>query len=621
MKILLIPPTVNYKHHYPSFVSSCFFPTGFAYIASSLLNAGHNVHGLNLNNVVGYVSAKTMITHNITVAINDFEPDLIGVGGLCTDYAFIKDAIEIIRYINPRIKIVVGGGIVNNDAEFIFKLLHPDFCVVGEGEEIIVKLVEEIEGNHNYAIVSNIGYWDDGIPKFTQQDFNYCDINLRAFPDYNIFENNVDDYVLTSAWWYRYSRPYPKIRTIITARSCPFSCSFCVHERGPKYRARSVDSIMEEIKITYEKYGFNILVMMDELFAVNKKRIHEFCNALISAKSDYGWDFDWSFQTHASASFDRETLELAKSSGCTSFSYGLESASQGVLESMNKKTTPSQIMEAINLANDVGIGFGGNLIFGDLAETEITVKESLSFLMQNCPDANIMLAALRPYPGSKIFEVCLERGLIKDKTEFYEHIDENPWNMTVNMTRMPNRTWLPLLDSIVAFGQLFPWVKNVYPYYCEEDFGVSDSAVVKYTGKQVHRVWAHCPHCGKDIHYRELLALRKGVAPAALILSADTHKGSFISRFISIFNLVIDAVSKAMRLSRMYYLSFTHPIYKLLKSAVRNKHDLLWESFFSTVFFVTGCTHCNKKIKIVIPIPLTIKAFSLTEIKRRFNLA
>lgn len=619
MKVLLIAPTYQYKHHYPSFIPFLLFPTGFAYLASALKAAGHEVVGLNLNNIIGYSSARDMIQDNITQAIRREKPGLVGLGGLCIDYAFIKDAIRIIRDTEPYTPIVLGGGIINNDAEFVFNMLRPDFCIIGEGEEVIIQLINALESNnYNYGVIPNMGYWDNTIAKFTSKDFNYGNIDSRPFPDYEPFGvQNIDDYTMTSSWWYRYTRPNPRPWAMITARSCPFSCTFCVHDRGPKYRARSIENVMQEIKLSYEKYHFNVLIMMDELFAVNKARMREFCLALNEGKRAYGWDFSWAFQAHASANLDKDTLELAKLAGCSYFGYGLESASPIVLKSMNKKTRISQITEAIRLADETGIGYGGNLIFGDPAETEDTVLESIDFMVKHCLDINVILAALRPYPGSKVFDICMEKGIIKDKLEFYEHIDENPWNMTVNMTAIPNKKWLPLLDSIVAFGQLFPWVKPVVPYCYELDTDARNSPAVLNTGKQVYKIWAACPHCGKGIYCRELLAPEKGLPSATVkeynILLAD--------KIIALAGLFKDAIVKALRLSILYYLSFSHPVYRLLKSSVRTQHDLFWDSFFGTVWFVSGCPNCNKVIKITIPIPFTIKALSFTEIKRRFKLA
>ncbi len=132
MRVLLIIPTVGYKTTYPSFLSSQDFPVGFSYLASALKNAGHEVFGLNLNNDVNYSSAREMIRVRLARTLGDVAPELIGIGGLCTDYAFITDAMAIIRSSAPDTPIVCGGGIVNNDTGFVFRTLKPDFCIAGE---------------------------------------------------------------------------------------------------------------------------------------------------------------------------------------------------------------------------------------------------------------------------------------------------------------------------------------------------------------------------------------------------------------------------------------------------------------------------------------------------------
>ena len=181
MKILLIIPTFNYAGaNFPNFLSVSDFPTGFAYLAASLKEAGHEVVGLNLNNKIGYPSARAMIQDLIPKAIEEYQPGLIGVGGICTDYAFLKGAIGIIRQTAPHVPIVLGGGIVNNDAEFIFRLLCPDFCIVGEGEETIVKLAN----GEPHESINNLGYWQDGQAVFTAVNYQYRDIDNRPFPDY-----------------------------------------------------------------------------------------------------------------------------------------------------------------------------------------------------------------------------------------------------------------------------------------------------------------------------------------------------------------------------------------------------------------------------------------------------
>lgn len=502
MRVILCIPTFRYKTHYPCFLSLSDFPTGFAYIASALKQAGHEVTGVNPNNIVGYASAYHMMRDTLVQAIKKSRPDFIGIGGLCIDYAFLKDALGVIREIAPKVPVVMGGGIICNDSGFIMNDLKPDFCIVGEAEEAIVQLADELNnGKQDFGKIDNLGYWEEGKAVFTKNNYKYHPLNDLPLPDYEPFgaKDLMDNYGMATRLSYRYSRPYPRVIGIVTARSCPWTCTFCTHgHRSIPYRARSIANIMEEIKYLYENYQFNILLILDELFVVNKERMRQFCEAIIDGKNKYGWDFDWTFQTHASASLDKETLQLAKTAGCFSFSYGLESASPVVLESMNKKTKPEQILEVIKLADESNIGFSGNLIFGDVAETEDTIAESLAFWFQHCRSNFVFLSSVCPYPGSKLFDDALAKGCIPDKKTYYEHIDDGH----INLTSIPDRDMALRLKQLELLETLWLMVKRATDIRYEQESWPEGSPMAYWTG-WVYKIWATCPYCGKESLHRQ----------------------------------------------------------------------------------------------------------------------
>lgn len=426
--------------------------------------------GLNPNNIIGYPSNKVMLADVLTRKIQESKPDLIGFGGLCTDYAFLRDAIAITRAAT-KAPIVLGGQIVTNDTEFICNDLQPDYAVVGDGESAIVSIAnaETPKGSIVQAMPN---------------------INCLPFPDYEPFgvRDMMDNHSMDTRLLYRYPRADPRPFIIVASRGCPFSCSFCIHgHREQPYRARSIDGIMDEIKETYERYHYNILIILDELFAVNKRRMTEFCEAIIHGKAVYGWDFDWMFQTHASARLDLESLNRAKRAGCFFFSYGLESAAPRVLASMNKKIQVGQVIEAIQLAKQAQIGFGANLIFGDPAETEETWAESLAFWLKYGRDAFIFLTELRPYPGSKIFNDCMARGIVPDKKQYYENIDR----VMTNLTTIPNHKYTALLEMTMRLEQ--SWL-----------FAPQASLVsVRQIQGRVCEMKLICPNCSEQSTYRE----------------------------------------------------------------------------------------------------------------------
>jgi len=525
-----------------------------------------------------------MIRSKISEKIRLHSPELIGIGGLCVQFKFIRDAVGIVREIAPKTPIVCGGGIINNDAEFVFDAIDADFCVMGEGEDTIVRLANAIqEGKENFSNIENIGYRIGGKAVFTKRSYNYSDLDARPFPDYEPFDMDYmldNQYAQGQFYMWRYPRVVPRVMPIVTARSCPFKCTFCIHSRGDKYRARSIEKVLEEIKVLYDRYHFNILFIYDELFAANKTRLKEFCEGLKVGRRDHGWDFNWLFQTHANTALDQESLELAKSAGCFFFSYGVESSSPRVLASMKKQTRPEQISEAISIAEKVGIVFYGYYIFGDPAETEETAQESFDFIEKHYTHKHFHFfigGPVWPYPGSEIFEWCTKNGRIGDKLKFYENISGlNP--QPVNMTQLPDNLFYSLLaraGEFRNFEYLEPTpveeVSVIAPMPRQPRLLASIMSLLrgkyKYTAlvylmktilgnTQFVSLKATCQHCGGSIEYRTFL--EKG------------HNLSVVTGCASCNRRVRLYIEKGLHLSmldhvRFFVFKLSHNIYRMIK--------------------------------------------------------
>ena len=608
MKVMLILPTFGYDHGYPVFFSNSDFPTGFAYIAAAIKGSGHEVVGVNPNNNVNYATAYDMIRSVITESLQKEKPGLIGLGGLSTDFKFFSDAINIIRENDPSIPIVLGGGIVNSDAEFIFTQLKPDFCIKGEAEDVIVKLIGALESTTPvFSEIENLGYWNENTPIFTKQDFNYIDIDDRLFPDYEPFDLSamIDDYALAARYAYRYTRSDPRPMTIVSARGCPFKCTFCIHGDASdtrKYRARSIDNIIDEISYLYDMYNFNILIILDELFVAKSGRLAEFSSALINAKLDNGWDFDWIFQTHSNSKIDYETFNLAKKAGCYCFTYGLETGSPTVIESMNKKSKLSSIIKATNLAGEVKLGFYAAFIFGDTVETEETIHETMEFFSNYCRNLHISFAAIQPYPGSELFVRCLNNGTISNKLEYYKNIDKEIFNMT----SIRNTVWFPWVYLAIYLSRFSNYAQSTNASSCEIDIsGSSKNPIADYYNQSIYNIEAVCPHCSESNNYRELLKtnIEKDSNASGTVnqgyAGQSYEKGSNASKFSSslkstiVRTLGLSAnkynVARFIKNGAIYFmLSFWKPIYKDLG-------PLLGADERSSSF-VTGCKSCHKRI-------------------------
>ena len=233
--------------------------------------------------------------------------------------------------------------------------------------------------------------------------------------------------------------------TMTTSRSCPFQCTFCFHTSGSHYRKRSLDNFFEELDLLVEKYHIKYIFVSDELFAINMQRVVEFCARIKP------YNIRWWAQFRVS-DVTEEMVRILKDSNCVTMGFGLESADDGILRSMNKKIRFEQTEKALALAYQYGLTIQGGFIFGDVEETIDTAKRTLDWWKAHT-EYGITLNFITTYPGTPLYKTALARGIIKDEVKFIRDgcpvvnlskmtKEEMDW-LAGEVMRLPQRAFLP----------------------------------------------------------------------------------------------------------------------------------------------------------------------------------
>ena len=222
---------------------------------------------------------------------------------------------------------------------------------------------------------------------------------------------------------------------MISSRSCPFKCTFCFHPTGKTYRERPFDDFFSELAVLKEKFDVNMVAIVDELFSLKRRRLIEFCERIKP------FNVKWMVQLHVNSACD-ETIQAMKDSGCVFISYGIESMSQPILESMQKKSRVPRIQEALDLTYKYKIGIQGNILFGDSAETLDTANESMYWWSKN-RHFQVNLTPLIVFPGSPDYLEALRDGLIEDKDRL-GFIKDIPTNFNISSMNDKNIDMLRL---------------------------------------------------------------------------------------------------------------------------------------------------------------------------------
>lgn len=454
------------------------FPLGLSFISASLKRAGYQVDCLNLNHCKGHI--KAIVNNALSKKVYRY----VGTGSNSLLYAAIEKILNTVREHPSRPITVLGGSIMTSEPETVFNSLSPDYAVIGEGEETIVELLDCIEQCKNIGEVKGIGYREkDGKAKFTIKRDAIKDLDALPFPDIEgIGLEEQLDHMYTNTNYANNTVDYPRSYPLLASRGCPFKCTFCYHYE--MYRARSLDNIMNELRLVIKSHGINVVNIYDECFSIKKGRLSEFCERIIKLQEELGVKLSWTCQLTVN-SVDKEILKQMKEAGCDTVSYGFESYSPVVLRSMHKPAKAEQIDNAFHETLNAGMAVQANFIFGDKAETLKTATHTLNYWKENCK-GQVNLDFIQPYPGSEIYFHCLRKGIIKDKLDFIKnHIATGAaFNMTESMT-----------DG--EFTQLKKMVRDAESKYREYVRPVA----VKRSRKNVYSFKLTCPYCHETTIY------------------------------------------------------------------------------------------------------------------------
>lgn len=360
-------------------------PMGLLYLASSIEKLGHNVEILNLNEV-SEGGFERIIKYRVQ------GKDAIMIGGLSVHYLHVCFIIGLIKKYSQA-PIIIGGGLVSSQPELISNIVKADCFVSGECENVVEDALR-MDKKIVYGDIVPISILD------------------TTFPAYHLF--NMELYLglqKPSDNQYRSILDNPREAAIIASRGCPYNCTFCFHPTGPKYRGRSIESVFTEIDLLVDRYNINILSIYDELFSVNKEKLHNFCEKIKPYK------LKWSCQLRVD-SVNEDDLRIMKESGCYIISLGIESGSDVALRSYKKNITVSQIDRTLEATKKVGIAVQGNILIGAEADTWDTVQESLDWWRKH-KEFKFAIIKVIPYPGTEMHRNAVVAGKL-DPVKFLE---------------------------------------------------------------------------------------------------------------------------------------------------------------------------------------------------------
>ncbi|MDD5236727.1 MAG: cobalamin-dependent protein [Candidatus Omnitrophica bacterium] len=394
MKILLIN-TNQEKFDTP------VMPIGIAYVASSLKHLGHEVKVIDLCFIKDFLPL-------LKKEIPRFAPDIIGLSLRNIDtvsfiypnwqLAKVKEIVNTCKSLSPS-PIILGGPAVSILPKEIMEYLGCNYAVIGDGEEPFGQIAQRVAAGKPLEGVPGLSCLKNG--QFIPAQPNRC----KEFSSSGILD------WIDPKEYFRSQAGLP----IQTKRGCINRCIYCVYANieGDSYRLRDARDIADEIELLIKKTGYRYFDFVDSTFNMPLRHALEICREIIRRKIKARFTTMGINPKETS----EELFSLMKQAGFSSVEITAESASDKMLEAMQKGFTKLDVIRTAELANKSGLFAAWFFLFGSPGETEKTVEESLEFAKKYLSGKNnlvIFTLGVRLFKGTELEKIIRRDGFIAE---------------------------------------------------------------------------------------------------------------------------------------------------------------------------------------------------------------
>ena len=382
------------------FYEQLVVPFGLISIGSYVDNSDYEIQGIEMNYPPNKIMERYLKTDdNLLKQILDFQPDVVAMSTYASNMYNVMFYANVIKKYIANSFVIVGG----NQASYIAKECL-DKC---KGIDAVVRFEGEIPFKMICERLHKKDYDLSDIPSITYRLNNEIVENAQAG-----LMNDLNSLPLLNRTYFKGQQSPDKVThaDVIGSRGCPHNCTFCNcnHYWSKKYRSRSVELVIEEIKELIQLYpNLESIRIRDDSLTLSKKHCLEVCEEIISQ------NIKLRFQAHSRLDgLDEEVIRALSKSGFEILFIGVESASKKVLERVKKGINIEKLENIISLLKDHGIAYRLSFMSATPGENFFMTMETVRLIKRlNLKKGEYYMGyGIDIYPGTKECELFLEKN-------------------------------------------------------------------------------------------------------------------------------------------------------------------------------------------------------------------
>jgi radical SAM superfamily enzyme YgiQ (UPF0313 family) len=330
--------------------------------------------------------------------ISKLEFDVVGFGTMCSTYPLTLRIARKIKRLFPSATVLLGGPQASVvDVATLEAFPFVDLIVRGEAEETLPQLLESLASKGKLSSIPGIAYREAGRVVRNPEAPLIEDLDSLPVPAFHLHKGMIGCEFIP----------------LELGRGCPFACTFCSTNDffRRRFRLKSSQRLIEQMSLLQDSYGTNSFDLIHDMFTVDRRKVWDFCEALLSSERRFLWSC--SARTDC---VDSELLELMYKAGCRGIFFGVESGSDRMQKIIRKNLDLGEASAIVEQTGKTGIEITVSMITGYPEELKEDLEQSVDFVMNSArfdhvePQINI----LAPLAGTPLLEKYRNRLILDD---------------------------------------------------------------------------------------------------------------------------------------------------------------------------------------------------------------
>ncbi len=408
MNVLLLSMPDSFEHMPPVAIR---MPNG------ALTSLAGNVDPHHRVAVADLILVHRQVRETVTRLVRELNPEVVGLSIMTFQRRTAGRIIDLVRALQPGVKIVVGGYDPSLAPE-AYENMGVDYLVRSEGEVTFRELLRAVEQSSGFDNIGGLSY------RSGEQWVHNPGRAPHRLEDSDIRMPKRDARVLSG-----YTFLGRQVDVIETSRGCTFDCSFCsiIEMRGRNFHTYSFDRVLADIRDAYD-HGARTIFLVDDNITLNVKRFEALCEAIIAAGL-HKIDYFVQAMTSAIANHGGTLAPLMRRAGFRYVFLGIENILENDLEFLkasakntertNGHNTGNATLKAIDYIRRNQMYVVGGLIVGSPGDTRESIEANLEFARRYVDWPYIQHPT--PYPRTPMTKDFRDQGLImNERLEEYD---------------------------------------------------------------------------------------------------------------------------------------------------------------------------------------------------------